>query len=122
MRKRLGKTGSRMLIDILHAELKGRDRPGIERTRQPIGKITADIERMDAMISETERSRPASGACGATSGRSPGDERPLRGAGRGRASWRRSVWAVIHLARQWKGAVCPPPTAFWRGWPALQRT
>ena len=45
--ERLCQLGGRMLIHVLHAELKGRDGPGIERARQPVGKVSAYFERRD---------------------------------------------------------------------------
>ena len=36
-----------MLVDALHPELEGRDRPRAERLLQPLRKIAAHVERRD---------------------------------------------------------------------------
>lgn len=45
--ERLGQLGRGVLIHVLDAELEGRNRPGIERARQPVGKAAGHVERRD---------------------------------------------------------------------------
>ena len=45
--QRLGEPRRLVLVDALHPELEGGDRPGVERRREPLGKIAADVERRD---------------------------------------------------------------------------
>ena len=45
--QRLSQPRRRMLIDVLHPELKSRHRPRVERRREPVGKAAGDVERRD---------------------------------------------------------------------------